>query len=352
MARITAVGTSVPPHILKQTEICEFARHLFGDSFRDINRLLPIFRNGQVETRHFCVPLEWFGAKHTFSEKNALFQKWAVRLGVEAVKDCLAQARKSVADINHILFVSTTGIATPSIDSCIINELGMNPHTKRTPIWGLGCAGGAAGLSRAADYVTAYPHERVLLIAVECCGLTFQCEDKSKSNLVATSLFADGAAAVLIEGENTIQENGKQLQVIDTMSTLWPDTRDVMGWEINENGLKVIFSRDIPALVDQLLRPNMTEFFERNSMTGRDIRHFIAHPGGKKVIEAYREMLGVEPFYFSHALDILRRFGNMSSVTVLFVLQAFLKQGIAPEEYGIVTALGPGFSSEMLLVRG
>ncbi|GED15255.1 type III polyketide synthase [Aneurinibacillus migulanus] len=352
MARITAVGTSVPPHVLKQDEIREFARHLFGDSFRDIDRLLPIFHNGQVETRHFCVPLEWFGEKHMFSEKNDLFQEWATRLGVEAAKDCLEQAGKNVADIDHILFVSTTGISTPSIDSRIMNELGMNPHTKRTPIWGLGCAGGAAGLSRAADYVTAYPGKRVLLIAVECCGLTFQCEDKSKSNLVATSLFADGAAAVLIEGETVVQENRKQIQVIDTMSTLWPDTRDVMGWDINENGLKVIFSRDIPTLVDQLLGPNMAEFLERHGMTGHDIRHFIAHPGGKKVIEAYAEVLGVELFYFSHALDILRRFGNMSSVTVLFVLQAFLKQGITPGEYGIVTALGPGFSSEMLLVKG
>jgi len=352
LPHITAVGTAVPPYILRQDEIRDFVRRLFADSFRDIDRLLPIFHNGQVKTRHFCVPLEWFGQSHTFAEKNALFQEWAVRLGVEAAKDCLNRAGKSVSDIDHLFFVSTTGIATPSIDSRIINELKMGVYTKRTPIWGLGCAGGAAGLSRAIDYVTAYPDECVLLIAVECCGLTFQREDKSKSNLVATSLFADGAAAVLVEGEACVRASEKKIQVVDTMSTLWPDTRDVMGWDINEHGLKVIFSRDIPAIVCQLLKPGLMEFLERHGLTGRDIRHFIAHPGGRKVIEAYAEVVGVELAYFFHALDVLHRFGNMSSVTVLFVLQAFLEQGIAPGEYGIVTALGPGFSSEMLLVKG
>lgn len=352
MARITAVGTAVPPHILRQDEIREFARRLFANSFRDIDRLLPIFQNGQVATRHFCVPLEWFGVSHSFAEKNALFQEWAVRLSVEAVKQCLAQSKVKASEIDHMLFVTTTGIATPSIDSRIMNALNMNPHTKRTPIWGLGCAGGAAGLSRAKDYVTAYPGERLLLVAVECCGLTFQHEDRSKSNLVATSLFADGAAAVLVEGNECSSPQGVGMEIIDTMSTLWPDTSDVMGWEVNEYGLKVIFSRDIPTLVDQLFRPNMAAFLARHHMAGRDIRHFITHPGGKKVIEAYAEMIGVNLAYFSHALDILRRFGNMSSVTVLFVLQAFLQQGLAPDEYGVITALGPGFSSELLLVKG
>lgn len=352
MARITAVGTAVPPHVLQQEEIREFARRLFAHSFRNIDLLLPIFQNGQVHTRHFCVPLEWFGVPHTFAEKNALFQEWAVRLGMEAVKDCLTQASLHASAIDHIFFVTTTGIATPSIDSRIMNELGMSPHTKRTPIWGLGCAGGAAGLSRARDYVTAYPKERVLLVAVECCGLTFQYEDRSKSNLVATSLFADGAAAVLIEGSECASSGSGGLEIIDTMSTLWKDTPNVMGWEVNEYGLKVIFSRDIPTLVHQLFRPNMEAFLARHRMTGSDIRHFITHPGGRKVIEAYADMAGVDLACFSHALHILRRFGNMSSVTVLFVLQAFLRQGIEPDEHGIITALGPGFSSELLLVKG
>lgn len=350
MSHITAVGTALPPYILNQKDVQVFARRLFSDTFRDIDRLMPLFTNGQVETRHFCVPLEWFGEIHTFAEKNELFQEWAVRLGTEAARNCLTRAGLTPGDIHHLFFVSTTGIATPSIDSRIMNELGMHSHTKRTPIWGLGCAGGAAGLSRAQEYVRAFPNERALLVAVECCGLTFQQQDRSKSNLVATSLFADGAAAVLIEGDQVSHSGG--LVVLDTMSTLWPDTQDVMGWDLNENGLKVIFSRDIPTLVHTLLQPNAHAFLEKHGMTASAIKHFIAHPGGLKVIHAYADIFGQPLTHFRHALDVLRCCGNMSSVTVLFVLDKFLEQGIAPGEYGLISALGPGFSSELLLVKG
>ncbi|BAU28367.1 15-methylpalmitoyl-4-hydroxy-2-pyrone synthase [Aneurinibacillus soli] len=350
MSHITAVGTALPPYILQQSDVRDLARRLFADAFRDIDRLMPVFSNGQVETRHFCVPLDWFGAAHTFAEKNALFQEWAVRLGAEAARNCLTRAGLGPTDIDHIFFVSTTGIATPSIDSRIINELGMNVHTKRTPIFGLGCAGGAVGLSRAQEYVRTFPTERVLLVAVECCGLTFQQQDRSKSNLIATSLFADGAAAVLIEGDHVCHSRG--LEVLATMSTLWPNTQDVMGWDINEHGLQVIFSRDIPTLVHTLVQPNVDEFLKKHSMTCSDLKHFIAHPGGIKVIQAYADILRQPLANFSHALDVLRCYGNMSSVTVLFVLEKFLAQGIAPGEYGLISALGPGFSSELLLVRG
>ncbi len=351
MSRIVAVGTSLPPYILRQEEISEFARRLFSNSFRDIDRLLPVFQNSQVEMRHFCVPLEWFGEPHSFAEKNSLYQECALRLSVEAIKDCLEKAGRTAQEVDHIFFVSTTGMATPSIDSRIINEMGMNIHTKRTPVWGLGCAGGAAGLSRAKEYTTAYPESHALLVAVECCGLTFQHEDKSKSNLVATSIFADGAAAVLIEGDKC-EGRTKGPEILHTMSTLWPETEDVMGWDINEHGLKVIFSRDIPSLVDKLLKPNIHSYLEMHQLQASDITHFITHPGGRKVIEAYAEALEINIGRFAHALDILRRCGNMSSVTVLFVLKAFLEKGIGEGELGLITALGPGFSSELLLIRG
>jgi alkylresorcinol/alkylpyrone synthase len=351
MARICAVGTSVPPHILPQDEVKTFVKNLFAESFGDIDRLLPIFQNGQVETRHFCMPMEWFAHPHTFAEKNELYQEWAVRLGTEAVRKCLEKIDLTIENIDHIFFVSTTGIATPSIDAHIMNRLRANPHTKRTPIWGLGCAGGAVGLSRAVDYVRAYPKSRVLLIAVECCGLTFQHEDRSKSNLVATSLFADGAAAVLIEGEECEQPLYGP-SIVHTMSMLWPDTEDVMGWEVNEGGLKVIFSRSIPQLIHTHFKPNVFTFLEQCGLTPKDLIHYITHPGGYKVIEAYAQIFDVPLDCFSHALDILRRFGNISSVTVLFVLERFLKQGISKDEYGLISALGPGFCSELLLIKG
>ncbi|WP_027414725.1 type III polyketide synthase [Aneurinibacillus terranovensis] len=351
MPRITAVGTCVPPHILPQDSIKDFARHLFADSFQDIERLLPVFQNGQVETRYFCMPIDWFAQPHSFAEKNSLYEKWAVTLGMEAAEKCLHHAGRTLNEIDHIFFVSTSGIATPSIESHIMNRMGANPHTKRTPIWGLGCAGGAAGLSRAAEYVTAYPNARALLIAVECCGLTFQNEDRSKSNLIATSLFADGAAAVLVEGE-ACEGAETHPSIVSTMSTLWPDTGGVMGWEVNEGGLKVIFSRSIPSLVETLFKPNVLAFLERHGLNAKDITHFIVHPGGYKVVEAYAQLFNAPIEVFSHSLDVLRRYGNMSSATVLFVLEAFLKQGMCANEYAIITALGPGFSSELLLIKG
>lgn len=351
MARICAVATFVPPHVLSQNEVKAFARNLFAESFGDIDRLLPIFQNGQVETRHFCMPMEWFAHSHTFAQKNELYQEWAVRLGTQAARNCLEKTDLTIEEIDHIFFVSTTGMATPSIDARIMNRMKASPHTRRTPIWGLGCAGGAVGLSRAADYVKAYPKARVLLIAVECCGLTFQHEDRSKSNLVATSLFADGAAAVLMEGEECERALGGP-SILYTMSTLWPDTEQVMGWEMNEGGLKVIFSQSIPQLVHTHFKTAVFAFLKRYGLTPKDLTHYITHPGGYKVIEAYAQVFDTPLDSFSHALAILRRFGNMSSVTVLFVLDLFLKQGIQKGEYGLISALGPGFSSELLLIKG
>ncbi|WCK52441.1 3-oxoacyl-[acyl-carrier-protein] synthase III C-terminal domain-containing protein [Aneurinibacillus sp. Ricciae_BoGa-3] len=350
MARIRAVGTCLPPHILHQDEVKTFASNLFAGSFRNIERLLPIFQNGKVKTRHFCMPLDWYGQPHSFAEKNERYREWAVKLGTAAAADCLNKADRSIKDIDHLFFVSTSGISTPSIDALIMNELKAGVHTKRTPIWGLGCAGGCVGISRAFEYVKAYPEQRALLIAVECCGLTFQQEDRSKSNLVATSLFADGAAAVLIEGEQCLPE-GHGPRIEQTLSTLWPDTRDIMGWEVNDAGLKVIFSRDIPTFVHSMFKPNVYEFLEQHHLRTSDITHFITHPGGYKVIEAYAEVFGVPLDRFSAALDVLQKYGNMSSVTVLFVLNEILSNGIQPGEYGILTALGPGFSSELLLVK-
>jgi alkylresorcinol/alkylpyrone synthase len=351
MPRIVSVGTALPPNRLTQREIQEFVRHVFQDTFKDIDRLLPIFDNGQVKTRHLCMPLEWYGAPHHFSEKNHLYRDWAYRLGIEAIRDCLTRANLEVTDIDHLFFVSTTGISTPSMDALIMNGLNMDPHMKRTPIWGLGCAGGAVGLTRASDYLRAYPENRALLVAVETCSLTFQPQDTSKSNLIGTSLFADGAAAVLLEGDKC-PGGRKGPKILFTSSTLWKGTEDVMGWDVNENGLKVIFSRDIPVLTETLLKPTIIEFLTLHQLNLGDIAYFITHPGGYKVIEAYASSLGLPLERFHHPLGVLQDCGNMSSASVLFVLQRFLREGMEEGKYGIITALGPGFSSELLLLEG
>jgi alkylresorcinol/alkylpyrone synthase len=258
-------------------------------------------------------------------------------------------------EIDAIFFISTTGIATPSIEARIMNLLPFLPHTKRIPIWGLGCAGGAAGLSRAYEYCLAFPKAKVLVLSVELCSLTFQRNDLSKSNFIGTSLFADGVACALVCGDDSNYSEYRKKKtspfIIATQSTLMPDSLEVMGWDIKSNGLYVVFSRDIPHIIENWLKPNVTEFLEENPVDLKTINYFIAHPGGKKVIDAYVKSLEIPPSMTEVSLDVLKQFGNMSSATILFVLKRFMEKEIPEGAYGLGTALGPGFSSELHLMR-
>lgn len=334
-----------------------FARRLFSDSMRDIDRLLKVFHNGEITKRHVAKELEWYMEEHSFSEKNEAFIDAAVELSMKAIESCL---RKESGELPHyeeidaIIMVSTTGLATPSLEARIMNKLPFSPHTKRIPVWGLGCAGGAAGLTRGYEYCLAFPASKVLVVAVELCSLTFQKSDMSKSNLIGTSLFSDGAAAVLLAGEEAEKpgNNEPRPQVVDTLSTLLEDSLDVMGWDVKDEGLFVVFSKSIPSLVNNWLESNVSGFLSKHGLTVKDIDHFIAHPGGKKVIDAYDQSLELSPGMTDASLKVLREFGNMSSPTVLFVLDEFMAHGAAKSgDIGLVTALGPGFSSELLLVR-
>jgi alkylresorcinol/alkylpyrone synthase len=349
-SRIRSVATAVPSHRISQQAAQQFCRSLFHESFPDIDRLLPVFGNSLVENRYFSVPEEWFEADHSFTEKNHQYIETAIELGAAAISSCLRNADLTPHDIDHLFFVSTTGMATPSIDARLINILKLRPNVRRTPIWGLGCAGGVAGLSRAYEYTVAFPRERALILAVELCGLTFQRNDLSKSNLVATSLFGDGAAAVLVSGAETGDAGPR---ILASRSTLWYESLDVMGWDINDRGLKVLFSRDIPGIVRSLALPALLEFLTAQGLALDGLGHVVAHPGGAKVIEAYEQALGLTEGKMDRARAILRKYGNMSSPTVLFVLEDFIRtQAIRPDEYGLITALGPGFSAEMMLIQG
>ncbi len=343
--RILSAATAVPPHRVEQGEIKEFARRLFAGKFRDLDRLLPVFDNGEVATRYFCRPLEWFGREWSFPERNALYVEHALELSEEAAHRCLDRAGVGPEEVATLFFVSTTGISTPSLDAKLLFELGLSPNLKRVPVWGLGCAGGAAGVARAADYARAYPDEYVLVVAVELCGLTFQVGDLSKSNLVAASLFADGAAAVLLGP-------GEGPEVLGSHSTTWPGTGDVMGWDLVESGLKVRFAKSVPQIVRTRTRATVEEACERHGLVPEDLRHLVVHPGGAKVIEAYEEALGLEPGTLILPREILRGYGNMSSASVLFVLERFLEGHPAGSgEHGAISALGPGFSAEHVLFR-
>lgn len=343
--RILSTATAVPPHRVEQREIKDFARRLFAGKFRDLERLLPIFDNGLVEARHFCQPLEWFGREWSFPERNALYIEHALELSEKAVRRCLDRVGVNPEEIGALFFVSTTGISTPSLDAKLLFRLGLSTNLKRIPIWGLGCAGGAAGVARAADYARAYPDQLVLVVAVELCSLTFQAADFSKSNLVAASLFADGAAAVLLGSEDGPE-------ILGSHSTTWPNTEEVMGWDLVETGLRVRFAKSVPQLVRMRTRATVEEACRRHGVALDDLQHLVVHPGGTKVLDAYEEALRLEVGSLDLPREILREYGNMSSVSVLFVLERFLETHPAKSgEYGSISALGPGFSAEHVLFR-
>jgi alkylresorcinol/alkylpyrone synthase len=369
MPRIHSVATALPPHALSQERIRDLARQHFAPAFAEIDRYMTVFRHAQIDTRYFAAPLEWFMTPHSFKQCNDLFIEVATVLGEQAARVCLAQAGLEPRAVDHLIWVSTTGMAAPSPDAMLINRLGMSRHTRRTPLWGLGCAGGVAGLARANDYTRAYPDQRVLLLSVELCSVTFQWNDHSKRNLIAASLFADGAAAVLVEGDTAggwgmadgVREQASPIahspspipQVLGTQSTLWPDTLDIMGWDMVDTGMQVVFSSRIPHIVQTLMRENVAGFLATFGLALDDIDHWILHPGGAKVIDAYQAALGIDPERLGHTRAVLRSCGNMSSTTIFFVLDAFLKSGRpGPGEYGVLAVLGPGFSCELALICG
>ena len=348
------------PFLLSQDDIMEFSREIFGESYSNIERLLTAFKNGQVENRYFSNNLEWFKKDHTFAEKNNMYIKQAVQFGVEAVKKCLTNdkfLKKEIAasEIDAFFYISSTGIATPTIEARIMNILPFQPHVKRIPIWGLGCAGGASGLSRAFEYCQAYPKAKVLVLSVELCSLTFQKNDISKSNIIGTSLFSDGVSCVLICGDQVLEDvyckQRHQFTILATQSTLMPHSLDVMGWDVKDEGLYVIFSKDIPTIVKNWLKPNVDTFLQQQNVSLLDIHYFVAHPGGKKVVDAYQEALGFDERMTEISMGVLKDYGNMSSATIFYVLERFMEHGGESGQYGLATALGPGFSSELLLMR-
>ncbi|MGE3800945.1 MAG: type III polyketide synthase [Candidatus Kapaibacterium sp.] len=357
MATISAVGTAVPEYVLHQREVKEFAREMFGDVFPAIDRLVSAYDNAQINRRHFCVPMNWFAEQHSFREKNDLYVANAIKLSKEAIAVCLEKSDCVIEEIDYLLFVSTTGLATPSIDARLIEELPFRRDVKRLPIWGLGCAGGAASLSRAMEIARALPTARILIVVVELCGLTFVKNDLSKANLIASALFGDGAAAVLVEGDTVEGKRNGSPQLIASQTRTLPDSLDVMGWDISERGFGITISRDIPTIVHTFMRESIEGLLSDNELEIEQIDHYITHPGGAKVLEAYQESLNQPREKFAHTWDVLRNFGNMSASSVLFVLEKFMQEievrrtaEVDPSvEYGLIGALGPGFSSELLL---
>jgi alkylresorcinol/alkylpyrone synthase len=351
---LAALATALPPHVIEQHEARAFAARLFGATFEaESDRLLAVFDHAGIARRHVARPLAWYGEKRTFAESNAAWLDCGLALASRAARDALARAGLAAGDVDHVVCVSSTGLATPSLEAHLANLLSFRPDVKRTPVWGLGCAGGAAGLARARDFALADPNARVLLVCLELCTLTFQHGDRTRRNWVAASLFSDGCAAAIVCGADApAPGGGAALELLASHSTLWPDTLDVMGWDVDGDGLHVVFSRDIPSLVRARVRPDLERFLAANGLDLTRLDHLLAHPGGPRVMAAYADALGLPASALRRSREVLKSCGNMSSPTCLFVVERALAAGdMAPGQHAVVAALGPGFASELVLLR-
>jgi alkylresorcinol/alkylpyrone synthase len=341
--RLTALATAVPAYRIDQSDVACRARRLFPEAAATLERLLPIYANAGVETRYSCVPPDWYEQPHGWREKNQLYLEHAVELLERASRDCFDRSGLSPKDIDAVVAVSTTGIATPSLDALLIERLGLRSDVDRLPIFGLGCGGGVLGLSRAAALAGARPGSRILLCVVELCGLTFRRADDSKGNMVATALFGDGAAAAIITTESQGPALGRGGQ------HTWPHSLDIMGWSVEEDGLGVIFSRDIPALTRSEFRRVAAEFLARDGHSFADVDCFVCHPGGAKVLDALEEAFDRPNGALALSREVLRDYGNMSAATVLFVLGRVLQSQV--KGFCFLSALGPGFTAAFLEMR-
>ena len=343
-ARLLAVATAVPPYALGQAEVMRRIELALGPRSSEILRLLPTFGNTGIDCRYSSVPIEWYEELHDWPERNRVYLDSSLDLLEQAARRALEAARRRAEDVAAIVTVSTTGIATPSLDALLVERMRLAPTTSRLPIFGLGCAGGAIGLARAATMAQAQPGSLVLFLVVELCALCFRRDDFSKSNIVATALFGDGAAASLLSTE------GDGPAVVAAGEYTWPQTLDVMGWDVTTDGLRAVFSRDIPDLVTTRLREAARAFLEARGLRLADVDRFVCHPGGAKVIAALESAFELEDGRLQSERDVLREYGNMSAATVMFVLQR-ATNGATPWKRALVSALGPGFTAGFTLLE-
>lgn len=349
MPFIAAVSKIDLPDKAKQLDVKQQARDMFVADFPQVDRLIHAFDNTEIIERNFVEPLPWYATATTFEERNNEYIRSALKYSVQAVESVVKKAAIDKNDITDFVFISTTGLSTPSLDALIINQLRLNQHINRIPVWGLGCAGGVSGMAKANTLAIANPEAVVLLVSVELCSLTLIKSDYSKSNFIGSSLFSDGIAACIIKGDNHKQGN-KQLSFVAASSKLYYDSLDVMGWEFQDKGFKVVFSKDIPTFIHQHILDDITGFLAKQNLQLSDIKNFIFHPGGKKVLDAYADALKVEGDFLKYTRETMNNYGNMSSATVLYVLERFIRSGFT-EGYGLMLAMGPGFSSEMVLLN-
>jgi alkylresorcinol/alkylpyrone synthase len=352
--RIAGAGSAFPKYYYPQAVLLAALREYWKGRIENPRMLDQLFAHAGVEGRHLVLPLERYYGLQTFGEFNRVWIEAAQELGEGAIRCAMARAGLELSRIGALFFVSVTGVASPSIDARLINRMRLPVNLRRTPIFGLGCVAGAAGVARAADYVRAYPDQVAVLLSVELCSLTLQREDLSMANLVSSGLFGDGAAAVVVAGADVA---GAEVdlpgpRILGTRSVFYPDTEDVMGWDISEKGFRIVLSREVPNVVREHLGPDVDAALAEHGFTRGDVGSWVLHTGGPKVLEAAEESLGLRNGELKASWDCLRRIGNLSSASVLCVFEDVMeRRRPAAGTLGVLAALGPGFCSEVVLLQ-
>ncbi|HEY1207257.1 MAG: 3-oxoacyl-[acyl-carrier-protein] synthase III C-terminal domain-containing protein [Bryobacteraceae bacterium] len=346
---IASAATAFPKHYYPQKVLSAAFRRYWDDKLEDADLFERLHAHVGVDGRYLVRPREDYEAFSTFGETNDVWIQAATDLAEEATSCALARAGLKPSALDAIFFVSITGVASPSIDARLANRMGLPSRIRRTPIFGLGCVAGAAGLARAADYVRAYPAQTALLVAVELCSLTIQRDDLSIANLISSGLFGDGAAAVIVAGAEC---NLPGPRIVATRSIFYPGTEDVMGWNVSEKGFRIVLSPEVPEMARKHLGRDTDEFLAGEGLERSDIGCWLLHTGGPKVLEAMEEALNLRDGELSVSWDCLRKAGNLSSASVLQVLEETMeRRRPAPGTWGLLAAMGPGFCSELVLLR-
>ncbi|MCQ0971153.1 type III polyketide synthase [Paracoccus sp. TK19116] len=345
---LIALSTALPPNVLHQAEVLERSRALLGQRFAQFDRLAPAFLNAGIETRHSVVPIDWFTEPHGWVERTEAYVAGATELFIEATEAALTQAGLGADQIDVIVTVSSTGIATPTLEARAAARLGFRPDAMRVPVFGLGCAGGVSGLAIARDLAASRPGQNVLMVTVETCTLLFRQDRLAKADIIATALFGDGAAAAILRGGDRGTGGGRSLGTLGRGAQhMWPDSLNIMGWSVEETGLGVIFDRSIPSFAEAELADAVDSVMGGMGLTRAD--RFVCHPGGAKVIEAIETSLALPTGMLDAERRVLSRTGNMSAPTVLFVLEEALQRDASGQL--VLLALGPGFTLSALPLR-
>ncbi|MBA3512643.1 type III polyketide synthase [Sphingomonas sp.] len=341
---LLSLATAVPRNRIAQPDAKELGRRAFGGKAPLFERLSSVFDNAGIDNRHLVASPDWYEHGHGWAERNSLYLQAAEQLFEEAASAAIGKAGLVPADIDGVVSVSTTGIATPSLEARVGPRLGLRPDVHRVPLFGLGCAGGVSGLATAARLAAGKPSSRWLFVTVETCSISIRLDSDDPAAVVATALFGDGAAAAVIgNGQPGLAKIGGSAE------KLWPDTQRIMGWDIEDPGLAVVFDRAIPPFIERELAPAVAGMLRELKLESGDIARFCCHPGGVKVIDAIETALELPQGELDIERDVLRDFGNMSAPTVLFVLDRLLERGI-PERV-LMTAFGPGFTCAGLILE-